>query len=168
MAKDSHSRVGRRSFLAGIGAAGAAGAALAKPDAAAAAPVSPRPALPPAWITTEIAAAETAQVEFQTGPDALHIHDPGSDFMVDVLRQLGHEYVIAMPGSTFRGLQESVAGYAGNSRPEWITCVHEELSAGMAHGYYKASGKVASLMVHNDVGLQHAWGSTTPGPTAFR
>jgi acetolactate synthase I/II/III large subunit len=151
----NNARVGRRSFLAGIGAAGAAGAALAKPETAVAAPVSPRPAVPPPWVTTELAAADTAQVEFRTGADSLHILDPGSDFMVDVLRRLGHEYVIAMPGSTFRGLQESV-GAAGNSNPEWITCVHEELSAGIAHGYYKASGKVASLMVHNDVGLQHA------------
>jgi acetolactate synthase I/II/III large subunit len=157
MAKKSHSNVGRRSFLAGIGAAGAAGAALSTTEPAAAEPIAAKPALPPPWVANELAAVDTAQIEVSPGPDdGLHIYNPGSDYMIDVMRELGHEYVIAMPGSTFRGLQESVAGYALNKNPEWITCVHEELSAGIAHGYYKASGKVASLMVHNDVGLQHA------------
>jgi acetolactate synthase-1/2/3 large subunit len=76
--------------------------------------------------------------------------------MVQCLRDLQYDYVAAMPGSTFRGLQESVINYLGNSRPEWITCVHEEISGALAHGYAKASGKPMAIMVHNTVGLQHA------------
>ncbi|HTJ28229.1 MAG TPA: thiamine pyrophosphate-dependent enzyme [Candidatus Limnocylindria bacterium] len=84
------------------------------------------------------------------------MRDAGSDFMVDCIRNLGYEYVAAMPGSTFRGLQESVISYADNKNPEWITCLHEEISAAMAHGYFKACGKPMAIMVHNIVGLQHA------------
>src|SRR5580704_12197485 len=62
---------------------------------------------------------------------------PGSDFMLDVLKSLGFEYVCANPGSSFRGLHESVINYGGNAAPELITCMHEESAVAMAHGYYK-------------------------------
>lgn len=145
----------RRSFLTGVGAAGAAVAA-AKPASAAEQPgAPPRPVVPPAETARRIAAVEQSQIQFQAADD-YHVRNAGSDFMVDVIRKLGYEYVIACPGSTFRGLQESVINYAMNSRPEWITAAHEDISAGMAHGYAKASGKPALIMVHNTVGLQHA------------
>ena len=75
--------------------------------------------------------------------------------MVDVMMALGYKYVAAMPGTTFRGLQESVVNYA-IGKMEWISCVHEEISGSLAHGYAKASGKPMAIMVHNTVGLQHA------------
>jgi len=53
-------------------------------------------------------------------------------------------------------LQESFINYGGNSKPEWLTCLHEEASVGMCHGYAKASGKPMAAMVHGTVGLQHA------------
>jgi len=147
------SGVGRREFLAGIGAAGAATVA------ATAAPAEARPtALPPA---SRLHAGAVAALE--EGPpaavpaavDAWHIASPGSDYMVDVMKNLGFRYVAAMPGTTFRGLQESVINYAGDSM-EWLSCVHEEISGSLAHGYAKASGKPMAIMVHNTVGLQHA------------
>jgi acetolactate synthase-1/2/3 large subunit len=82
--------------------------------------------------------------------------DPGSDFMVDLLRAADIPYVIAMAGSTFRGLHESIVNYGGNHAPELITCVHEEISAAMCHGYAKVAGKPIACMVHSDVGVQHA------------
>lgn len=80
----------------------------------------------------------------------------GSDYMVDVIKALGFEYVCANPGSSFRGLHESVINYGGNTAPELITCCHEESSVAMAHAYFKAEGKPLAVMAHGTVGLQHA------------
>ena len=80
----------------------------------------------------------------------------GSDFMVDVFKSLGFDYFFANPGSSFRGLHESVINYGGNRSPELITCCHEESSVAMAHAYFKAEGKPIAVMSHGTVGLQHA------------
>ena len=80
----------------------------------------------------------------------------GSDYMVDVIKSLGFDYVCANPGSSFRGLQESIINYGGNQKPEFITNCHEESSVAMAHGYFKAEGKPLAVMAHGTVGLQHA------------
>jgi acetolactate synthase-1/2/3 large subunit len=80
----------------------------------------------------------------------------GSDFMVDVIKSLDFEFVCANPGSSFRGLHESIINYGGNLSPELITCCHEESSVAMAHGYYKAEGRPLAVMAHGTVGLQHA------------
>ena len=76
--------------------------------------------------------------------------------MVDVIKSLGFEYVAANPGSSFRGLHESLINYGGNKMPELLTCCHEESSVAMAHGYAKIEGKPMMVMAHGTVGLQHA------------
>jgi thiamine pyrophosphate-dependent acetolactate synthase large subunit-like protein len=91
-----------------------------------------------------------------SGVEVLTADRTGSDFMVDVIKSLGFEYIFANPGSSFRGLQESVVNYGGNSKPEFITCCHEESSVGMAHGYAKIEGKPVCVFAHGTVGLQHA------------
>ena len=88
--------------------------------------------------------------------DILTADHAGSDFMVDVLKSLGFEFVCANPGSNFRGLHESVINYGGNRSPEFITCCHEESSVAMAHGYAKIEGKPLCVFAHGTVGLQHA------------
>ena len=80
----------------------------------------------------------------------------GSDYMVDVIKTLGFEYVCANPGSSFRGMQESILNYGGNRNPEFITNCHEESSVAMAHGYFKMEGKPLAVLAHGTVGLQHA------------
>jgi thiamine pyrophosphate-dependent acetolactate synthase large subunit-like protein len=80
---------------------------------------------------------------------------PGADFMVDVFRSLGFEYLFANPSSSFGSIHESVLRQ-GNRAPEFITCAHEELAAAMADGYYKISGTPGLVCVHGTVGLQHA------------
>jgi thiamine pyrophosphate-dependent acetolactate synthase large subunit-like protein len=80
----------------------------------------------------------------------------GSDFMVDVIKSLGFEYVCANPGSSFRGIHESIINYGGNKSPEFITCCHEESAVGMAHGYAKVEGKPLAVLAHGTVGVQHA------------
>jgi len=76
--------------------------------------------------------------------------------MVDVLKSVGFDYICANPGSSFRGLHESVINYGGNQRPELITCCHEESSVAMGHGYAKVEGKPLGVFAHGTVGLQHA------------
>ncbi len=83
---------------------------------------------------------------------------PGSDLMVQVLRDLGIEYVAANPGSSFEGIQESIINYGKppNVMPEFITALHEESSVTMAHGYGKATGKPMCALLHGTIGIQHA------------
>src|SRR5271154_1967804 len=88
--------------------------------------------------------------------DVLTVDRPGSDFMVDVIKSLGIEYVCANPGSSFRSLHESIVNYGGNKAPELLTCCHEESSVAMGHGYAKIEGKPLLVCVHGTVGLQHA------------
>ena len=87
--------------------------------------------------------------------EARTIDRPGSDFMMDVFKQIGFDYIFANPGGSFGGLHESVINYCGNN-PEFITCMHEESSIAMAHGYAKIEGKPVLTMAHGTVGLQHA------------
>ncbi|HEU4923665.1 MAG TPA: thiamine pyrophosphate-binding protein, partial [Burkholderiales bacterium] len=101
-------------------------------------------------------AAETKKAAEKLLPGDIVVERPGSDFMVDVIKTLGFEYVATNPGSSFRSLHESLVNYGGNTKPELLTCLHEESAVGIAHGYAKASGKPMSVMVHGTVGLQHA------------
>ncbi len=88
--------------------------------------------------------------------EVLTVDRSGSDFMVDALKTLDFDYAAAIPGSSFRGLHESLINYGGNKKPEWITCCHEEISAAMAHGYAKIEGKPMLVFLHSTVGLHHA------------
>ena len=143
MANSNKSPFGRRGFLKGA-AAGAA-ALVSKPPIAAAQQI--RAATP-----VGNAAEAAAPAVLETRPAGR----PGSDFMVDVLKSLGFEYACANPGSSFAGLHESLINYSPNKDPEFITCMHEESSVAMAHGYAKIEGKPLLAMAHGTVGLQHA------------
>ncbi len=81
---------------------------------------------------------------------------PGADFMLEVIKSLGIEYVAANPASSCRGLHESIVNYGNNKNPELLTCCHEESSVAMAHGFHKIDGKPIISMVHGTVGTQHA------------
>lgn len=148
---------GRRKFLKGAFITGTA-ALLAKPNAGAAqaAPAGKGPAV--GKPSPSLVAAETEAPSLDEAPatDAAHIGNPGSDFMVDLLRLTNIDYVAAMPGSTFRGIHESIVNYAGDTHPQLIVCTHEEASAAIAHGYAKVAGKPMACLVHSTVGLQHA------------
>ena len=84
------------------------------------------------------------------------INNPGSDFMVDTIKSLGISYMTSNPGSSFRGLHESIVNYGENKDPEFITCLHEESAVAMGHGFAKAAGKPLAAACHGTVGLQHA------------
>ncbi|MDP8990406.1 MAG: thiamine pyrophosphate-binding protein [Acidobacteriota bacterium] len=139
MAK-SKKNVDRRGFLRGAatGAAVSAAGLIAKPPAAFAQRAAEKPE------ATGAAVDVTSNVRC------------GADFMVDVIKSLGIEYCAANPGTSFRGLHESVINYGNNKDPEFLTCLHEESSVAMAHGYAKIEGKPMMIMAHGTVGLQHA------------
>ena len=80
----------------------------------------------------------------------------GSDVIVDVLHDLGIEYIAVNPGATYRGLHDSLVNYGNNVSPYMILCNHEEIAVAIAHGYGKAAGKPMAAAVHNIVGLLHA------------
>jgi acetolactate synthase I/II/III large subunit len=150
MAESESTALHRRRFLKGVVVAG--GATIAAPAGVGAqAPEKPKVnASPPN------AAVRATEREHPAEVDRLTTEKSGSDFMVDVCKTLGLDYVAACPGSTFRGLQESFINYGQNKHPEWLTCLHEEVSVGMAHGYAKVAGKPMAAMVHGAVGTQHA------------
>src|SRR4051812_26169574 len=105
--------IDRREFLKGaaVGVAAAVGGGLTvMSDARAATPAS---------TPKQDAPAKTSLSE-------KIISRPGSDFMVDVIKAIGLEYIAANPGSSFRSLQESIINYGGNKKPEFLTCLHEE------------------------------------------
>src|SRR5262249_9749300 len=62
----------------------------------------------PAAAAAQQAAGAPAEVEVLTTDSC------GSDYMVDVIKSLGFEYVCANPGSSFRGIHESIINYGGN------------------------------------------------------
>ena len=138
--------IDRRSFLKGAAAAGAAAAA-------AGASVKLAAAADTAGEAGKAAEKTKAPVKL---PSETFITHPGSDFMADVLKKIGLQYIAINPAAGFRSLQESIINYLGNKNPEILTCLHEETATAMAHGYAKASGKPMGVMVHGTVGLQHA------------
>src|ERR1043166_2560602 len=140
MAKKSS--VDRRGFLKGAAAAAGAAGLVGKPPIALAQQGAQQAAQKPD--------ATTSAVEVSSN------EKPGSDFMVDVIKSLDIEYCAANPGSSFRALHESMINYGGNTKPELLTCCHEESSAAMAHGYAKIEGKPMMIMAHGTVGLRHA------------
>ncbi len=140
--------VDRRNFLKS--AAGGAAALTATATTTAQAPAQE------ARPVRTAAAVAAKEVDPPSTVEVLTADRPGSDFMVDVIKKLGFEYVCSNPGSSFRALHESVINYGGNSAPEFITCCHEESSIAMAHGYAKIEGKPLLVFAHGTVGLQHA------------
>jgi len=157
MAKSSKPSVGRRGFLKNAAASAAGAAALAttaplvhaQTQGGAAAPAgAPAP-------TDAQLAREAGNVRPPAA--ARKITRPGSDLMVQVIRDLGIEFVAANPGSSFEGLQESFINYGNppNQMPEFITALHEESAVTMAHGYAKAEGKPMLALLHGTIGIQH-------------
>lgn len=79
-----------------------------------------------------------------------------SDALVDLLAELGCTYLPLNPGSSFRGLHDSLVNHGGDRTPEIILCTHEEIAVSAAHAYAKATGGVGFAAVHDLVGLMHA------------
>ncbi len=164
MAK-STSAVNRRGFLKGAATAAAGAAALtthipaseAKPAQRAPGSAQEGGAPPPTREQIERDGGDV-RPPATTRPVQRAVNRPGSDLMVQVLKDLGIEYIAGNPGSSFEGLQESVINYGNppNRMPEFITALHEESAVTMAHGYGKATGVPMAAFLHGTIGVQHA------------
>jgi len=157
MARSQKSSVGRRGFLKGA-AASAAALATTSPLAEA-----QQQRAGNQTGTGSAPAPTQSQIDRDAGnvrpPVAARlITRPASDLMVQVIKDLGMEYVAANPGSSFEGIQESFINYGNppNTNPEFITALHEESAVTMAHGYAKAQGKPMVALLHGTIGIQHA------------
>ena len=156
--KSEDKGINRRQFLSSATAAGVAAASVTAPNKA----VTQESAqTSPAAVTPPSAHQEAMEYDIPVGYSAEEAKDyfvgnPGSDFMVDVLKKLEFDYITTNPGSSFRGIHESIVNYGGNKSPELIEATHEEIATAMAHGYYKVTGKPLAVLAHGTVGLQHA------------
>jgi len=136
----------RRQFLAGVAAAGPAIGLAAAAGKASAAQAPARPSVPVTPPNENHLGTTQAVVQGRSG----------SDFMVDAIKTLDIDYIATLPAATFRGLQESLLNYGENTKPEFVMCLHEEITVAMAHGYAKVARKPMAAMVGGTVGLQHA------------
>jgi thiamine pyrophosphate-dependent acetolactate synthase large subunit-like protein len=80
----------------------------------------------------------------------------GSDYIAAVLRTLDIPYISLVPGSSYRGLHDSLVNYLGNRMPQMVLSIHEENAVAIAHGYAKASDKMMAAAVHANIGLMRA------------
>jgi acetolactate synthase-1/2/3 large subunit len=100
MRKSKKDSMDRRKFLQGAAAGAAAIAAIPavsdarQSDASRSATAQPMPKEPETGTPSEV--------------EVLTEMRSGSDLMVDIIKSLGIEYIAANPGSSFRGLHESI------------------------------------------------------------
>jgi thiamine pyrophosphate-dependent acetolactate synthase large subunit-like protein len=80
----------------------------------------------------------------------------GSDALAELLRRLDLPYLALVPGSSYRGLHDSLVNYNGNRDPQLLVCLHEEHAVAIAHGYAKVTGRPLAVGIHSNVGLMHA------------
>ena len=80
----------------------------------------------------------------------------GSDAIAALLRRFDIPYACLNPGSSFRGLHDSLVNYNGNENPQIVLCLHEEHAVAIAHGYAKVAGMPLAVILHSNVGLMHA------------
>ncbi len=80
----------------------------------------------------------------------------GSDAIADMIAALDIPYIAINPGSSFRGIHDSLVNWCGNRGPQLLLCIHEESAVAIAHGWGKVTGRAMAAFVHSNVGLMHA------------
>ena len=80
----------------------------------------------------------------------------GSDAIAEQLSRLHLDYISLVPGSSYRGLHDSLVNYNLNTKPEMLITLHEEHAVSIAHGYAKVAEKPMAVGLHANVGLMHA------------
>ena len=109
----------RRDFLAGATAAGVV-LANAAPASAQTSTGDQRVVLPPGAEQLE---REVGTVDDYTSEevDRYFVSNPGSDFMVDVIKSLEIDYIAVEPGLELsRASTSRLVNYGGNSKPELL------------------------------------------------
>jgi thiamine pyrophosphate-dependent acetolactate synthase large subunit-like protein len=94
--------------------------------------------------------------ENQEGADGDIPMEWGSDALAELLGRLDLRYIALVPGSSYRGLHDSLVNYGGNRDPRMLVCLHEEHAVAIAHGYAKVTGRPMAVAIHSNVGLMHA------------
>ena len=79
-----------------------------------------------------------------------------SDVIAEQLRTFEIPFISLTPGSSYRGLHDSLVNHLGNTEPQMVLCLHEEHAVAVAHGYAKAAEKPMLVGIHANVGLMHA------------
>jgi thiamine pyrophosphate-dependent acetolactate synthase large subunit-like protein len=79
-----------------------------------------------------------------------------SDLLAEVLRGIGIDYVVQVPGSSYSGVHDSIVNHLGNVKPQLIMALHEETAVAIAHGYAKATGRMMAAALHANIGLLRA------------
>ncbi|MGZ8230896.1 MAG: thiamine pyrophosphate-binding protein [Burkholderiales bacterium] len=80
----------------------------------------------------------------------------GSDYIASVVRELDIPYIALVPGSSYRGLHDSIVNHLGNRAPQMVLAIHEETAVAIAHGYAKAADSMMAAAVHANIGLMRA------------
>ena len=80
----------------------------------------------------------------------------GSDALAAMLREIDVSYIALNPGASYRWLHDSIVNFLGNRAPQMLLCLHDETAVSIAHGYWKASGRMMASALHSNVGLMHA------------
>jgi len=80
----------------------------------------------------------------------------GSDAIAAMLHALDIPYIALVPGSSYRGLHDSIVNYLGNRAPQMVLTIHEETAIAIAHGYYKISDRMMASALHANIGLLRA------------
>jgi acetolactate synthase I/II/III large subunit len=145
----------RRKFLACtmLGSVAAVGAAV--PAKAQSVPASQSPLSTPA-AAAQAGADERGASNVSAGAAPITVDDPGSDFMIDVIKTLDLEFITVNPGGSIRGMHESIIHYGQNKSPELICVMHEEIGVAICHGYARAAGKPMAALIYGVLGIQHA------------
>ena len=108
---------------------------------------------PEIFLTSSMAPSVRRDVPIQCPPtDEVW----GSDSIAGMLRALNIPFVVLNPGSSFRGIHDSLVNHLGNESPQILLALHEEHAVAIAHGYAKVTGKPLAAFVHSNVGLMHA------------
>src|SRR5439155_18058635 len=72
------------------------------------------------------------------------------------LRELDLRFLAFNPGSSYRGLHDSLVDQLGDRGLDLVLCLHEEHAVAVAHGYAKVTGRPMGVALHANVGLMHA------------
>ena len=79
-----------------------------------------------------------------------------SDITAEMIRRLDLKYLAMLPGSSYRGLHDSLINYLGNRDPQILLTLHEEHAVAIAHGYARVTDEAMGCLLHSNVGLMHA------------
>ncbi|MCB5204597.1 thiamine pyrophosphate-dependent enzyme [Neorhizobium sp. T786] len=80
----------------------------------------------------------------------------GSDVVADTIRALGYRYIALVPGSSFRGLHDSIVNHLGNHDPSMIVCLHEAHAVAIADGFSRVANEPMAVALHANVGVMNA------------